>query len=98
MSRYDDDYDAPDESEDTDAVVRALRLEIVRMEAKLDQLQADVRERAEEAAEIRARLAELESAIELLQARRRRDEKLLVVAWILVALSLSATLFAYFAA
>ena len=96
MSRYDDDYDGPDESEDTDPIIRELRLEIVRLEAQLDQLLASVRERAEEAAEIRVRLAELEEALNHLQARRRRDERLLVLAWVVAVLSAAATFYTMF--
>ena len=96
MSRYDDEYDSPDESEDTDPVIRELRTEIVRLEAQLDQLLASVRERAEEEAEIRARLAELEQAIDRLKARRQRDERLLVLAWLMVVLSLAMSLYTYF--
>ena len=98
MSRYDDEYDSPDESEDTDPVIRELRLEIVRMEAQLDQLMASVRERAEEAAEIRAKLAELEQALDRLIVRRRRDERLLVLAWLMVVVSLAMSLYTYFTA
>lgn len=95
MSRYDDEYDSPDESEDTDPVIRELRTEIIRLEAQLDQLQASVRERAEEAVEIRAKLVELERALERLKARRRRDEKLLFIAWLMVVLSLAMSLYTY---
>ena len=98
MSQYDDEYDSPDESEDTDPIIRELRLEIVRLEAQLDQLMASVRERAEEAAEIRAKLAELELAIDRLKARRQRDERLLVLAWLMVVVSLAMSLYTYFTA
>ena len=97
MSQYDDEYERPDESEETDPIVRQLRLQIVRLEAQLDQLLASVRERAEEAAEIRVRLAELEEALDRLIARRRRDERLLLLAWVIAVSSLAMTLlFAYF--
>jgi uncharacterized protein involved in exopolysaccharide biosynthesis len=89
MSRYDDDFDGPDESEDTDPIIRELRTEIVRLEAQLDQLTASVRERAEEAAVIQAQLVELERRVARLEARRRRDERLIVVAWLLVGASLA---------
>jgi septal ring factor EnvC (AmiA/AmiB activator) len=96
MSRYDDEYESPDESEDTDPIIRELRAEIIRLEAQLDQLQASVRERAEEATEIRAKLAELELALDRLKARRRRDEKLLILAWLMVVISLVMSLYTYF--
>ena len=98
MSRYDDEYDGPDGSEDTDPIIRELRGEIVRLEAQLDQLMASVRERAEEAAEIRTKLAELEQAIDRLRARRLRDERLLVLAWLMVVVSLAMSLYTYFTA
>ena len=93
MPRYDDEYDSPDESEDTDPLIRGLRAEIIRLEAQLDQVQASVRERAEEAAEIRVRLAELERAIDRLKARCRRDEKLLFLAWLMAILSMAISLY-----
>jgi septal ring factor EnvC (AmiA/AmiB activator) len=95
MSQYDDEYDSPDESEDTDPLILKLRMQIIRLEAQLDQLQASVRERADEAVEIRAKLVELEHAIERLRARRRRDERLLVLAWLMVVLSLATSLYTY---
>src|SRR5262245_22923811 len=95
MSRYDDDYDGPDESEDTDPLIRELRSEIIRLEAQLDQLRASVRESTEEMAEIRARVAEMEQILNRLKARRRRDEKLVLAACILAILS---TVFAVFTA
>ena len=95
MSRFDDDYDSPDESEDTDPVIRELRAEIIRLEAQLDQLTASVRERAEEAALIQVQLAELEVRLARLEARRRRDEKLLVVAWAIAVGSLALSIYTY---
>ncbi len=57
MSQYDDNgYNG---SEDTDSTIRELRIEIVRLEAQLDQLLANVRERERESAEIRTKLTEL---------------------------------------
>ncbi len=97
MSRYDDDYDGPDESEDTDPIIRELRTEIIRLEAQLDQLRASVRESTEEVAEIRAQLAEMELILERLKARRRRDEKLVLVACLLAILSTGCAMFYAFA-
>lgn len=96
MSRFDDDYDSPDESEDTDPVIRELRAEIIRLEAQLDQLTANVRERVEKTAIIQAQLAELEVRIARLEARRRRDEKLLVVAWVIAGAALALSVYTYF--
>ncbi|QJW96145.1 hypothetical protein [Frigoriglobus tundricola] len=97
MSRYDDEFDGPDESEETDPIVRELRTEIIRLEAQLDQLQASVRERATEAAEIRAKLAELEFLLERLKAHRRRDEKLLRLLVFVTVLSLTMCFYTYLA-
>ena len=95
MSRFDDEYDSPDESEDTDPIIRELRAEIIRLEAQLDQLAASVRERAEEMAIISAQLAELQLQVARLEARRRRDERLLVVAWVLACASIGLTACTY---
>ena len=95
MSRFDDDYDSPDESEDTDPMIRELRTEIIRLEAQLDQLTASVRERAEEEAIIQVQLAELEVRLTRLEARRRRAEKLLIVAWVIAVGSLAMTVYTY---
>ena len=89
MSHFNDDFDGPDESEDTDPTIRDLRAQIVRLEAQLDQLTASVRERAEEAAAIQAQLADLERRVSRLEARRRRDERLIVIAWFMVGASLA---------
>jgi|SRR5579883_602208 len=96
MSHYDDEDNSFDGSEETDPVVRELRVEIVRLEAQLDQLMASVRERARESAEIRVKLAELEEGLERLRARRRRDEKLLILAWVMMMVSLSMSLYTFF--
>ena len=98
MSRFDDEYDSPDESEDTDPLVRELRTEIIRLEAQLDQLTANVRERAEEAAILQVQLAALKLRVARLEARRQRDEKLLVAACLLVVLSLALSVYAYLTA
>jgi septal ring factor EnvC (AmiA/AmiB activator) len=97
MSRFDDDFEGPDESEDTDPTIRELRAEIIRLEAQLDQLTASVREQAAESALIQAKLVELEARIVRLEARRRRDEKLIVLAWVIGVLSLALALYTYLA-
>jgi septal ring factor EnvC (AmiA/AmiB activator) len=98
VSQYDDEDHSYDGSEETDPVVRELRAEIIRLEAQLDQLLAGVRERERESAEIRAKLAELEEGLERLKARRRRDEKILFVLWVLMMFSLGMSLYTYFKA
>jgi septal ring factor EnvC (AmiA/AmiB activator) len=93
MSQYDDDFDGPDESEDTDPTIRELRAEIVRLEAQLDQLAASVRERTEEFAVLQAQLMELQAHVTRLEARRRRDEQLLTLLFALAVLSLATTIY-----
>lgn len=96
MSQYDDEHDGHDRPEETDPAIRELRAEVIRLQAQLDQLAASLRQREQEAAEIRLKLAELESALDRLLARRRRDEKALVGLWVLVLASLGASLYALF--
>ena len=96
MSRYDDDFEGPDESEDTDPTIRELRTEIIRLEAQLDQLTASLREQSAESALIRAQLVELEARVVRLEARRKRDEMLLVLAWLMVVAALALSLYSYF--
>jgi septal ring factor EnvC (AmiA/AmiB activator) len=97
MSRFDDEYDSPDESEETDPIVRELRAEIIRLEAQLDQLTASVREQTAEAAVIQVQLVELERRVAQLEARRRRDAQFLVLAWVMLGASFGLWLYTYLA-
>ncbi len=97
MSRFDDEYEGSDESEDTDPTIRGLRAEIIRLEAQLDQLTASVRERAEESARIQAKLVELEMRLNRLEARRRRDSRLILMSWVMMILSMALSIYAYLA-
>jgi septal ring factor EnvC (AmiA/AmiB activator) len=97
MSRYDDGYEDSNESEDADPTVRGLRTEILRLEAQLDQLTASVRERAEESARIQAKLVELEQRLGRLEARRRRDSRLILMSWAMMILSTALSVYAYLA-
>lgn len=67
-----EDDDVPYDDSDEDPLIRELRMELVRLEAQLDQLAAAANERAEEVAELSARLAELESLMDHLRGRFRR--------------------------
>ncbi len=87
MSRFNDDYEGSDESEDTDLIVHELRAKIIRLEAQLDQLTASVRERTAESALIQAKLAELEMRVARLEASRRRDARLRRLIWGLLSMS-----------
>ena len=98
MSEYDDGEGGFDESEGTDATVRELRAEVIRLESQLDQLAASVRDREREAAAIRARAAELEEGLRLLKAGLRRDQRLLLATWVMVLASLALSLYTYFTA
>jgi septal ring factor EnvC (AmiA/AmiB activator) len=95
MNEYDDEDSGFHESEETDPIIRELRSEIVRLEAQIDQLAASMRERAEEQAAIRAKLLELEQAIARLEARRRRDVWLIWLAWALMLISLTTSVYTY---
>jgi septal ring factor EnvC (AmiA/AmiB activator) len=95
MSQFGDGYDGSEGSEDTDPTVRNLRAQIVRFEAQLDQLTAGVRDRAEESARIKAKLAELELRIERLEARRRRDARLMLASWVMMLLSTAMSVYAF---
>ncbi len=95
MNEYDDEFDGPDGSEDTDPVIRELRAEIVRLEAQLDQLAASVRERAAEAAVISAQIADLEIRVARLESRRKRDMLFLRVTWVMIALSIAMSVYSY---
>jgi septal ring factor EnvC (AmiA/AmiB activator) len=97
MSHFNDDYDSgPDESEEAEPIIRELRAEILRLEAQLDQFSASVRERAAETALIQVQLAELTERVARLEARRRRDVKLIVAAWVLMLISMALSLYTYF--
>lgn len=92
-----EDNEFGDDPGDTDPIVRELRTEICRLEAEIDQLGASVRERAAEAALIRAQLADLEERVALLEARQRRYLMLVRAAWALMCGSLGLSLYTYFA-
>ena len=65
----DDDFDPTDES---DPEIRELRLEIVRLEARIDQLAAAERERAAEMDELRLMMDDLSRRIAALEAFRKQ--------------------------
>src|SRR5215217_8825815 len=72
-----EDDDLPfDDSDDHDPLIRELRAEMVRLQAQIDQLMASARDRAEEVAELRARLSELEAVVERLRGRYRQSLRL----------------------
>jgi chromosome segregation ATPase len=81
----DEDYSF-DESNDADPVMRELRMEMVRLQAQIDQLAASARERAIEIAELRVRLTELELRVDVLKMRHRKNVQL----WIWIALMYGA--------
>ena len=93
----DDDYlfDEPNDADaDSDPMMRDLQLEMVRLQAQIDQLSASQRERAAEIAELHVRLNELEHRVESLRMRYRKNVRL----WIAIALMYGAAagmLFSY---
>lgn len=78
---YEDDDFSFDEPNDADPIMRELRLEMVRLQAQIDQLAASARERAAEVAELRIRLTELELRVNALKMRHRKSVQL----WIWIA-------------
>jgi peptidoglycan hydrolase CwlO-like protein len=76
----DDDYSF-DETNETDPVMRDLEIEMVRLQAQIDQLSASARERAEEIAELHVRLIALEQRVDALKMRYRKNVRL----WIWIA-------------
>jgi len=76
----DDDYSF-DETNDAEPVMRELRIEMVRLQAQIDQLVASTRERAVEIAELQVRLTELEQRFDSLKRGYRRNVRL----WIWIA-------------
>ena len=76
----DDDYSF-DEPNNADPVMRELRIEMVRLQAQVDQLMASTQDRAAEIAALQARLTELELRVDSLKSRHRRSVRL----WALVA-------------
>lgn len=81
MDPRDEDDDFPfDESENAEPIIRELRLEMVRLQAQIDQLAAAAQDRAGEIAQLRVRLADLESRVDAIKTRFRRDLRLWV--WI----------------
>jgi septal ring factor EnvC (AmiA/AmiB activator) len=92
----DSDFEDRDDIEDTDPIVRELRIEICRLEAQIDQLSASMRERAAETVVIRAQIAMLEERLALLEARQRRYLLLVRIAWVLMLFSMCLSLYTYF--
>lgn len=77
MDPREDEDDLPfDDSDDHDPLIRGLRAEMVRLQAQIDQLMASARDRAEEIADLKARLTELELAVERLRVRYRHGVRL----------------------
>jgi hypothetical protein len=76
----DDDYSF-DEPNDADPVMRELRIEMVRLQAQIDQLAASARDRAAEIGELRVRLTELELRVNAIKMRHRKNIQL----WIWIA-------------
>jgi hypothetical protein len=76
---FDDGYDP---AEDTDATIRRLEAEVVRLHAALDQLAAEFREQKAEQERLKLRIDEVERAIRRLEARRKRERWLMPVAMV----------------
>ncbi len=70
--------DIPHDDSDETAAVRGLRVQLIRLQSRLDQVQAAAREQAEETAVLRGRLEEIERRLEKLQATHHRIRRLWV--------------------
>jgi hypothetical protein len=81
MNRNEDDDYSFDEPNDADPIMWELRIEMIRLQAQIDQLAASARERAIEIAELRVRLSELELRVNTLKMRHRKNVQL----WIWIA-------------
>jgi len=88
MNPNEDDEFSFDEPNDADPIMRELRMEMVRLQAQIDQLAASARERAAEVAELRVRLTELELRINAIKMRHRKNVQL----WIWIAAMYGAAL------
>lgn len=88
---YDDDR-GPDDSADPEPVIRELRTEMIRQQARIDQIAAAAHDRADELAILRARLAELQSRGDATQARHRRSIRMWVLAGAVYGLALGIAL------
>ena len=82
----------PDDSADPEPVIRELRTEMIRQQARIDQIAAAAHDRAEEIAILRARLAELQSRSDASRARYRRSLRMWVLVGVLYGLALGVAL------
>jgi predicted nuclease with TOPRIM domain len=81
MNRDEDDDSLYDETNDAEPAMQELRIEMIRLQAEIDQLAASARERASEIAELRDRMTDLELRFSSLVLRHRRRTWL----WVLIA-------------
>jgi chromosome segregation ATPase len=87
MNPEDDEFSS-DERSDADPAMRELRIEMIRLQAQIDQLAASARERAAEIADLRIRLCDLEARVAIVRWQRRRHLQL----WICIALMYGAAI------
>ena len=78
--RDESDDPGPDDSANAEPVIRELRAEMIRQQARIDQIAAAAHDRADEIAILRARLAELESRNNVIRRRYRRSLRFWVLA------------------
>jgi hypothetical protein len=82
----------PDDSADPEPVIRELRAEMIRQQARIDQIAAAAHDRADEIAILRARLAELQWRSDAHRARLRRSMRVWLLASALYGLAVGAAL------
>src|SRR5262245_35906168 len=82
----------PDDSADPEPVIRELRAEMIRQQARIDQIAAAAHDRADEIAILRARLAELQWRNDAYRTRYRRSLRVWLLAGLLYGLTVGITL------
>jgi tetrahydromethanopterin S-methyltransferase subunit G len=87
-----DDEFGPDDSADAEPVIRELRAELIRQQARIDQIAAAAHDRADEIAILRARLTELQRRSDASRTRHRHSLRVWVIAGALYGIALGLAL------
>ena len=88
---HDNDF-GPDDPADAEPVIRELRAEMIRQQARIDQIAAAAHDRADEITILRARLTELQCRSDARRSRYRRRLWLWVLAGLLYGVALGLSL------
>ena len=92
MNPRDDSDNDFDDRADAEPVIRELRAEMIRQQARIDQIAAAAHDRADEITILRARLAELQCRSDARRSRDRRRLGLFVLAGVLYGVALGLSL------